>query len=199
MSTRNFQWELEDAGDFLSMAFSGAGAAQSAAGMASGINEAAKAYRQWKEINVLKNLEEGGSTTFYTVQNGRNVERLLSDGQPWPTKPEKANLGDGVYAWDNMDDAQRYMERKQGRTSEPLTILRFEVNNSDLNSMRTFDSRGLTDNELNNFFDQYARLYGGTPNHGYDHIINETNMGVEHYFDKTIFEKLNFWGKGGQK
>ena len=42
------------------MALSGAGAAQSAAGMASGINEAAKAYRQWKEINVLKNLEEGG-------------------------------------------------------------------------------------------------------------------------------------------
>ena len=56
--TRNFQWELADAGDFLSMALSGAGAAQSAAGLVSGINEAAKAYRQW-EIKLLSDVESG--------------------------------------------------------------------------------------------------------------------------------------------
>lgn len=61
--TKNFQWELADARDFHSMALSGAGAAQSTAGLASGINEAAKAYRQWKEINILKKLGEGGLGT----------------------------------------------------------------------------------------------------------------------------------------
>ena len=66
--TKNFQWELADAGDFLSMALSGAGAAQSAAGLASGINDAAKAYRQWKEIDALKNIREGGNAAHDLVQ-----------------------------------------------------------------------------------------------------------------------------------
>ena len=58
------------------MALSGAGAAQSTAGLASGINEAAKSYRQWKEINVLKNLKEGGSgADFYVTPGGTAIPK----------------------------------------------------------------------------------------------------------------------------
>ena len=37
-------------------------------------------------------------------------------------------------------------------------------------------------------------LYGGELNHGYDYIINNTNLGVEHYFNVTVFDKLHFEG-----
>lgn len=75
--------------------------------------------------------------------------------------------------------------------------MKFEVYDSDLANMKVFDTRGLTDEELNKFFNQYARLYGGEPNHGFDYIINDINFGVEHYFNKTIFDKLHFLDNGG--
>lgn len=58
--------------------------------------------------------------------------------------------------------------------------------------MKVLDTRGMSDDELNSFFDRYGRLYGGEPDHGYDHIINDTNLGTEHYFNKTVFNKLYF-------
>ena len=102
-----------------------------------------------------------------------------------------------MYAWGNIEDANRYLDIKQARTTEPLSILQFRVYDSDLANMRTFDTRGLSDDELNDFFSQYARLYGGEPNHGFDYIINDTNLGVEHYFNKTVFDKLHFGNNGG--
>ncbi|MGN0403124.1 MAG: hypothetical protein ACI4HQ_12820, partial [Acetatifactor sp.] len=134
--------------------------------------------------------------TYYTVQNSDDAERLFNDGTPWPTDGTRANLGDGVYAWDNLNDAEQYLDRKQGRTSEPLSILEFFINDSDLNNMNTLDTRNMNDDELNEFFEQFARLYGGEPNHGFDHIINQTNLGVEHYFNKTIFDLLYFISGG---
>ena len=146
---------------------------------------------------AVSNSTADNSKTFYTVQNSMEAKRLLGDGTPWPTDGDRANLGDGVYAWGNIDDANRYLTIRQGRISEPLSILKFEVYDSDLVNMRKFDTRVLTDDELNDFFDKYARLHDGKPNHGFDYIINDTNLGVEHYFNKTIFEKLHFLGKEG--
>ena len=48
------------------------------------------------------------------------------------------------------------------------------------------------DAQRESFFDQYGVLYGGEPNHGYDYIINNTNLSVEHYFNVTVFDKLHF-------
>lgn len=79
--TKDFRWELADAGDFLSMAVSGIGATTSAAGMASGISDAAKTYRQWKKIDALKNIGEGGldsSNPFYKQGGGSDLDDFMT-------------------------------------------------------------------------------------------------------------------------
>ena len=60
--------------------------------------------------------------------------------------------------------------------------------------MKTLDTRNMGDAQRESFFDQYGVLYGGELNHGYDYIINNTNLGVEHYFNVTVFDKLHFEG-----
>ena len=148
-----------------------------------------------KDAGNTNHEENEGTHHFYTVQNAEDTERLLADGTPWPTEGTRANLGDGVYAWDNIEDASRYLERKQRNTSEPLSILEFFIYDSDLDNMNTLDTRSMNDDELNEFFGIFARLYGGNPNHGYDYIINDTNLCLENYFNKTIFNLLHFLGK----
>lgn len=44
---------------------------------------------------------------------------------------------------------------------------------------------------------RYACLYDGEPDYRFDCIINETSLGVEYYFNKTIFDKLHYFGDGG--
>lgn len=39
---------------------------------------------------------------------------------------------------------------------------------------------------------QYSKLWGGTPNHGLEYIQRGTNMGTEHFFDKSIIDLLKF-------
>ena len=34
---------------------------------------------------------------------------------------------------------------------------------------------------------RHSALYGGTPDHGYQHVTRGTNFGVEHFFDKSVF------------
>jgi len=150
---------------------------------------------QFSKDDNTDNDDEPATHTYYTVQNESDAERLCGDGTPWPTEGTRANLGEGVYAWGNMDDAQNYLERKQGRTSEPLSILQFNVNDNDLSNMKTLDTRNMSDAQRESFFGQYGVLYGGEPNHGYDYIINNANLGVEHYFNITVFDKLHFEGR----
>lgn len=133
-----------------------------------------------------------GETVVYTVYNDADTERLLEDGLPWPTEPRRANLGDGVYAWGSLSEAERYMEIKQRRTSEHLQILKCSISKKELAQMNTLDLRMFSDEEASLFLDTYARLNGGVPNHGYDYIIRKTTLGVEHYLHKDIFSKLNF-------
>lgn len=80
---------------------------------------------------------------------------------------------------------------KSKRTSD-LTILQFDVSHSDLSKMKQLDLTQLSDDSVNDFLDRFARLNGGTPNHGYDYIQRATNIGIEHYFSKSVFEQLHF-------
>ena len=149
-----------------------------------------------KDVKKLKTMffsqgSESGSKTFYTVQNSADAKRLLSDGLPWPTDPHRANLGDGVYAWSSKEDAINYFNIKSKRTDD-LQILEFEVLQTDLNKMKQLDLTKMSDDEVNTFLDNYARLNGGTPNHGYDYIQRMTGLGVENYFNKSVYGKLKF-------
>lgn len=130
-------------------------------------------------------------TEFYTVQNDLDAERLRNDGSPWPNEPSRAALGEGVYAWGTLDDAQKYLDRIQQRDPS-AQILSFTIDNNDLNNLRSININALSDNDAAAFMNQYSRLFGGTPNHGYDYIQRGTNMGVEHYFSSIIFDLLNF-------
>ena len=148
-------------------------------------------YTRYAGISGEGNVYSSGSKTFYTVQNSADAKRLLSDGLPWPTEPYRANLGDGIYAWSNIEDASHYFNLKSKRTGG-LQILEFEVSQTDLNRMKRLDLTKMSDDEVNMFLDSYARLNGGTPNHGYDYIQRMTGLGVENYFNKSIYEKLKF-------
>lgn len=141
--------------------------------------------------NLKISGENNWNKTFYTVQNSTDAKRLLSDGTPWPTEPNRANLGEGVYAWSSKEDALNYFNIKSKRTSD-LQILEFEVSQADLSKMKQLDLTKMTDDEVNAFLDSYARLNGGTPNHGYEYIQRMTGLGVENYFNKSVFEKLKF-------
>jgi hypothetical protein len=118
--------------------------------------------------------------------------RLFNDGTPWPIEPHKANLGEGVYSWDNFVDAQNYLKLKQRRTDVDLNIYEFRVFNDDLANMKSLDMTKLSDDEIVAFLNNYAKLNGGTPNHGLEYIRRGTNIGVENYFDSSVFKYLKF-------
>lgn len=77
------------------------------------------------------------------------------------------------------------------RTLEKLLTLEFNVTDGDLNKMKVLDTRNMSDDKLNDFFSKYGRLYGGEPSYGYDYIIKDTNLGIKHYFNKRVFDKLD--------
>jgi len=146
-------------------------------------------------INKNINKTQSGSKSFYTVQNAEDGARLLNDGTPWPTEPHKANLGEGVYSWDNLEDAENYLKLKKRRTDVELNIYEFKVANKDLAKMKSLDMTKLPDDEVDAFLDIHAKLNGGTPNHGLEYIRRATNIGVENYFHSSVFKYLKFTKK----
>lgn len=130
---------------------------------------------------------------FYSVQNKNDSERLTTTGTPWPTGGNRANLGDGVYAWGNLYDAENYLARKSKRTNEDLYILKVTIKKSDFEILNKLDMTSWDDIKKNDWFDKYAVLYGGTPTYEYDYIKNNTHLGIENYFSKYIFSKLNIY------
>ncbi len=137
------------------------------------------------------------SSTFYTVQNRNDASRLRSDGRPWPTEPNRAHLGPGVYAWDNLQDAENYLDILSRKPVSDLEIVQFNVNRSDLDSFRTADLTTLSDNELTNWLDRHSYLYTDNPEnvtaHSMDYIIRGTGrFGNEHYFSSSVHGRLQF-------
>ncbi len=130
------------------------------------------------------------STVFYTVQNTEDVLRLRGHGTPWPTDPTRAHLGGGVYAWGNRADAQRYMNNLSRMGVTGLKIIPFRVSHQSLRSFRRLDVDALANPEA--WMARYSLLWGGTPEHSFEYIQRGTAIGVEHFFDQSIFRHLRF-------
>lgn len=139
-----------------------------------------------------RSVTGGGSTTFHTVQSAADESRLLAGGTPWPTAPNRAHLGEGVYAWGNRADAESYLNHLTSRGACDLRICSFQVNNADLAGMRHLDVDSLANPSA--FMQKYSSLWGGTPNHGYEYVTRGTNFGTEHFFSSSVFDKLRFGG-----
>lgn len=132
--------------------------------------------------------ESSSSTSLYTVQSEADEFRLLNGGTPWPTEDSRAALGEGVYAWETRAEAEKYLQSIIKRDPS-ARIVEFSVN---LDNLKSLNIDALPQDQIDIFMMRYSRLYGGTPNHGYDHLQRGTNYGVEHYFSYLIYELLNF-------
>jgi hypothetical protein len=71
-----------------------------------------------------------------------------------------------------------------------LEIIRFRVSNHRLRSFRQFNVDALPNPEA--WMAQYSRLWGGTPEPGFQYIQRGTAIGVEHFFDQSVFPHLKF-------
>ncbi|MFE4568827.1 RHS repeat-associated core domain-containing protein [Paenibacillus chitinolyticus] len=133
------------------------------------------------------------SRQFFTVQNSIDEMRLINGGKPWPTAPYKSHLGEGVYAWDNLETATNYLNVKQMRNPEAdLKIVKFKVNEVDIRNFRSFNVDGLPEIQGNAWLERYSKLNGGNADHGYQYVQRGTNFGVENFFDKSIIKYLKF-------
>lgn len=134
----------------------------------------------------------GGSTTFHTVQSGADEARLLSGGTPWPSSPNRAHLGEGVYAWGSRAEADADLQHLSSRGVCDLRVCSFDVSNADLAGMRHLDVDSLSN--PSGFMQKFSALWGGTPSHGYDYVTRGTNFGTEHFFSSKVFDRLRFGG-----
>ena len=135
------------------------------------------------------NRFRNNSTRFYTVQDSVDAARLLSGGKPWPTATARSALGEGVYAWRRRAEAEGYLNRIAGSAPD-VRIMTFRVGNRQLSSVHSLNVDALVDPEP--WMSRYNKLWDGTPNHKYQHIQRGTAIGVEHFFDKSVFQHLRF-------
>jgi hypothetical protein len=126
-----------------------------------------------------------GKTDFYTVQGPEDAARLASGGHPFPTAPERAHFGPGVYAWGNEADAAAYAANKSG-----AQVMKFSIGNDVLAGLKQFHLGGLSDDAATSFMERNSLLWGGDASHGLDYISRPTNIGTEHYFSSGIFGLL---------
>jgi hypothetical protein len=134
-------------------------------------------------------LADDAYTTFYTVQDAQDIARLRGTGEPWPTDPMRSGLGEGVYAWATSSEAEAYLALRS-RTVEGLRIVSFRVSNARLTAYRRLVVDSLPDADA--WMERYSKVWGGVPDHGSEYIQRGTRVGVEHFFDKSIFGDLEF-------
>ncbi len=127
--------------------------------------------------------------SFFTVQGPADVARLYGDGLPWPTKTDRSGLGEGVYAWASHMYAERYLELRL-KQIPVLEIVRFRIYYADFRNLKKLRVDSLPDPEK--WMSKYSKLWGGVPDHGLEYITRETAIGREHFFHKSIFNKLKF-------
>jgi hypothetical protein len=138
---------------------------------------------------VVEALDEPDDTEtiFYTVQGPDDAARLRGTGEPWPSDAFRASLGPGVYAWRHLGEAEDYRRRLH---YPDLLILMFGIRNRDLNSFSRFDVDSAPDPDQ--WMNRYSLLWGGIPDHGYRYITRRTDIGIEHYFHKSVLPFLHF-------
>jgi hypothetical protein len=130
----------------------------------------------------------GASVSFYSVQSEESVARLMAGGEPWPTAPTSAHLGEGLYAWGTRAEAEAYLNAlSQRMPGVNLKIMEFNINMSQLKNLNGFKVPA-EDAAANKWLETHSSLFGsGTP-HGFNYIQRTTSMGVEHYFSKQAFQ-----------
>jgi hypothetical protein len=133
------------------------------------------------------NAAEGSRTTFHTVQGADDAARLGSGGHPFPTDPDRAHFGPGVYSWGSEAEAVAYAANKPG-----TTIMRFSVANDTLAKLPQAHVGGMTDDAATTFMEQNSLLWGGNAGHGLGYISRPTARGTEHYFSSNVFEELEW-------
>jgi len=134
-----------------------------------------------KSVEFLA-AEEGTGLTFYSVQSEADAARLASGGTPWPTGLQRANLGEGLYAWGNQADAAAYAANKPGSV-----IMQFNMSASDYSSLNTLDMGTMSEDAATEWMSTYSE-WGAAQPHGFDHIIRPTSMGTEYYFSPNAFQ-----------
>ena len=118
-----------------------------------------------------------------------DAERIKGAGEPWPTDATRAALGEGVYAWDNLGDAEAYLSTLGG---DDLEVVAFQVDMSLLQNQGQLSVDSLGTPGADAWMERYSSLWGGTPDHGLQYITRNTAMGTEHYFSKSIIQLLQF-------
>jgi hypothetical protein len=126
--------------------------------------------------------EGGTGLTLYSVQSEADAARLASGGAPWPTGLQRANLGEGLYAWGNQADAAAYAANKPG-----TVIMQFNMSASDYSSLNKLDMRTMSDEAATEWLNTYSQ-YGAGQAHGFDQIIRTTGAGTEYYFSPNAFQ-----------
>ncbi|MCX4784253.1 RHS repeat domain-containing protein [Streptomyces sp. NBC_01264] len=127
------------------------------------------------------------STDFYTVQGADDAARLNSGGQPFPTEPDRAHFGPGVYSWGSHAEAVSYAANKPG-----AQIMKFSVRNKDLAGFPQAHLGGMSDDAATEFMGRYSLLWDGDASHGLSYISRPTARGTEHFFSSDVFHLLRF-------
>jgi hypothetical protein len=137
-------------------------------------------------------IERGmvNSRTFYSVQSAEDATRLRNGGTPWPTAPNRAALGQGVYAWDNPSSATTYQNHLLNNRNASTEIVSFSISDSNWEKLSKFSVDLYTNPDA--WLDSYSVLRGGTPTYEYNMITRGTNFGTEYYFNSNIHSQLNY-------
>jgi hypothetical protein len=123
---------------------------------------------------------------FFTVQSGKDAIRLSVGGAPWPKGLKRANLGQGLYAWELYQDADAYRQLLMTHGAKDLIVLTYEINDNDLAKLLSFDLTKLGDDDVNAWMAQFSQYGQGRP-HGFEHVMRNTDRGKEHYFAANVF------------
>lgn len=134
--------------------------------------------------NFTLAAESSGMRTFYSVQSEADAARLAAGGEPWPTGLQRANLGEGLYAWGTRAEAEAYAAGKEG-----ASILELNMSNAEYSGLKSLDMRLMSDDAATAWLEQYSQYGQGLP-HGFEHIIRQTGAGTEYYFSPTAFGKF---------
>jgi hypothetical protein len=123
------------------------------------------------------------------VQSADDAARLAGGGSPWPTSPTRAESGPGVYSFDNIDSANAYANLLRSLHGCEVQVCSFSL---DTSGPSRVDVDSLADPGA--FMNKYSQVFGGTPNHGFDHITRGTQFGTQHYFSPGAFQNATWLG-----
>lgn len=128
---------------------------------------------------------------FYTVQDPTDIVRLRSTGYPWPSEPNRAHLGTGVYAWQHRSEADKYLAQL-ARHVPNLEVVAFRVPSFLLAMLPQLDVDKL--HHPGEWMKRHSRLWNGLSEpHRFLYIRRGTGIGfVEHYFHSSVFWLLWF-------